>query len=52
MEEVKLDPGELAKWKEIAGEPVWNEWVQQMEKKGLPAREILDETLRLAEEYR
>lgn len=52
MERIELDPGELEKWKKIAGEPIWKEWVQQMEKKGLPGQELLDEALRLVEKYR
>ncbi|MBW1804635.1 MAG: hypothetical protein JRJ85_28400 [Deltaproteobacteria bacterium] len=52
MEEVKLDPGEIEKWRKVVGRPVWNEWAKQMEKKGLPGQSILDEALRLREKYR
>jgi hypothetical protein len=52
MEEVKLDQGELMKWKKIAGQPIWDEWIKQMEKRGLPGRQLFDETSRLVEKYR
>ena len=52
FEEVKVDPAEVAKWKKIAGEPIWEQWVQQMEKRGAPAREILNEAIRLVEKHR
>ena len=41
MQRVTLDKGELAKWKKIAGEPVWNAWAEKMEKKGLPGKAML-----------
>jgi len=37
---------ELKKWEEIGGQPLWENWVKQMEEKGHPkAREILNSTL-------
>jgi TRAP-type transport system periplasmic protein len=39
---------ELARWRKIAGEPLWEEWVKKMEGKGKPeARQILAATLEL-----
>ena len=39
---------EINRWLEIGGKPVWNEWVEKMEKEGYKnAREILDTTLEL-----
>ena len=49
--EVGLDPGELEKWIDVAGKPVWDRWAADMEAKGLPGRKILDETLRLIKKY-
>ena len=51
FERVPLDAGEIEKWKKIAGEPIWNEWVEQMEKKGLPGKKVLDEARKLLEKY-
>lgn len=52
MEEVKLDAGELEKWKGIAGKPLWDKWLAEMEAKGLPGKKLLDELLILIEKYR
>ena len=52
MEEVSLDPGELEKWIEIAGKPVWGKWVADMEAKGLPGQKVLDEAFRLIKKYK
>lgn len=49
LTKVSLDPGQLAKWKKIAGEPVWNQWVKEMNKKGLPGQEVLDAEKELIE---
>ena len=39
---------ELDRWRKVAGEPIWNEWVKRMEAKGHPeAREILNTALEL-----
>jgi TRAP-type C4-dicarboxylate transport system substrate-binding protein len=51
MEKVSLDAGEVEKWKKIAGEPIWDEWVEAMEKKGLPGKKVLGETSRLMKKY-
>ncbi len=43
-----LPDAERARWLEIGGKPIWNQWVQTLEKQGHPeAREILDSTLEL-----
>lgn len=52
MEAVTLDPGEFEKWKEIAGKPIWDKWVADMEAKGLPGQKLLDAALALADKYR
>jgi TRAP-type C4-dicarboxylate transport system substrate-binding protein len=52
VEKVSLDPGEMEKWEKIAGEPVWDEWVEEMNKKGLPGKKVLDEARRLVKKYR
>jgi hypothetical protein len=51
LEKISLDPGEIEKWKKIAGEPIWNEWVEEMNKKGLPGQKVLDTTKRLLKKY-
>ncbi|MGE0035843.1 MAG: hypothetical protein AB7S93_09430 [Xanthobacteraceae bacterium] len=39
---------EVARWRKIAGEPIWNEWVKKLEGKGQKdARPILDSALEL-----
>ncbi len=44
IEEIILDPAELAKMKESTM-PFREEWVKEMEEKGLPGRQILDTAL-------
>ena len=51
QEKVSLDPGELEKWKKIAGQPIWDTWVKEMNKKGLPGQKVLDATMRLMKKY-
>ena len=43
---------ELKRWANVIGKPIWDEWVAEMESKGLPGQAVLDETLRLAEKYK
>jgi TRAP-type C4-dicarboxylate transport system substrate-binding protein len=39
---------ELAKWSQVAGEPIWKDWVKKMEGKGrTDAQQILDATLQM-----
>ena len=43
-----VPPDELARWTNVAGEPLWKEWVKKMEGKGRPeAQQILNATLEL-----
>lgn len=42
---------EVEKWREIV-KPLWDEWAEDMESKGLPGREILEDTLKLIKEYK
>jgi TRAP-type transport system periplasmic protein len=39
---------ELAKWRKVAGEPIWTDWVKKMEGKGrTEAQQVLDAALQL-----
>lgn len=41
-------PKEVDRWRKIAGEPLWNEWVKQQQAKGRPeAKQIFDATMQL-----
>jgi TRAP-type C4-dicarboxylate transport system substrate-binding protein len=41
-----VPPEEVARWTKVAGEPIWKDWVKNMESKGHPeAQKILDATL-------
>ena len=52
MIEYTLPQEELERWVEVAGQPVWENWVKEMEAKGYPeAQEILDTTLELLKTY-
>jgi TRAP-type C4-dicarboxylate transport system substrate-binding protein len=52
MEKVELDKGEYEKWLEIAGKPIWNSWVKDMNAKGLNGQKVLDKTLELLKKYK
>ncbi|MFH1489443.1 MAG: TRAP transporter substrate-binding protein [Pseudomonadota bacterium] len=52
VKRVPLDPGEFEKWKKIGGEPAWDQWVDQMEKKGLPGRMVFEKARKLMEQYK
>ena len=52
IKEVGLNPGEREKWIDVAGKPVWEKWVADMEAKGLPGRKILDRALSLLKKYK
>ena len=53
MIEYTLPQEELEKWQEIAGKPIWEDWVKKMEAAGHPeAQEILDTTLELIKTYK
>jgi len=50
--EYTVPDDELAKWTEVAGRPLWEQWVQEMTAAGHPeAQEILDRTFELIETY-
>jgi TRAP-type C4-dicarboxylate transport system substrate-binding protein len=52
MIEYTIPPDELERWTEIAGRPLWEEWVIAMEAEGhTEARDILDTMLELTETY-
>ena len=51
QEIIDLSPEEFEKWK-ATGKPAWDEWVKQMEAKGLPGQKVLDEAVKLVEKYR
>jgi hypothetical protein len=39
---------EVDRWRKVAGEPLWNEWVKKMEGKGHPeARDVLNSTIEM-----
>jgi len=41
-----VPPDEAERWRKVAGEPIWKEWVKKTEGKGYPeAQQILDATL-------
>jgi hypothetical protein len=43
-----VPPAEEERWRKVAGEPIWNEWVKKLEGKGhKEAREVLDTALAL-----
>jgi len=44
-------PEEKAEWVKIAGQPIWDEWLAEMEKQGKPGQAVLDYTLELVEKY-
>jgi TRAP-type C4-dicarboxylate transport system substrate-binding protein len=49
-EVIALPPKEREKWIKTAA-PVYSDWVANMEAKGLPGKELLDEARRLAKKY-
>lgn len=49
IEEITLDPAEVTKMKEITM-PLRNEWIKEMEEKGLPGKEILQTALEFTKE--
>jgi len=51
--EYTLPQDELARWTELAGKPIWDKWVKDMNAKGYSdAQQILDETVKLANTYK
>jgi len=51
VEIISLSEAEQRKWSKVA-EPLWAEWVADMNSRGVPGQEILNECLRLFEEYK
>jgi TRAP-type C4-dicarboxylate transport system substrate-binding protein len=51
-EKVELDKGEIEKWREMVGKPIWKEGVKEMESKGLPGQKVLDQAVRIADKYK
>ena len=51
METAKARPnqaGSVERWRKVAGEPLWNEWVKKMEGKGhKEARDVLNTAVEL-----
>ena len=43
-------PEEMKLWRD-ALKPVWEKWIEEREAEGLPGRAVLNETLRLIEQY-
>ncbi len=52
MEEVHLDPGEYEKWQGIAGKPLWDKYVAELEAKGLAGKKVLERLLAIREKYK
>jgi hypothetical protein len=52
MEHIQLDPGELDKFLAIAGKPLWDKWVADLESKGQPGQKILDELVRVQNSFK
>ena len=50
-ERVTLDHGEFDRMKEKMGRPIWEAWVKDMEKRGLPGRNVLDRALEIVKKY-
>jgi TRAP-type transport system periplasmic protein len=52
MVEYTMPDEELARWRAVAGQPLWDAWVKKMTEKGLPeAKEILQTTQKMIETY-
>lgn len=47
---IEVSPEERARWIDAA-RPAWEKWVKNMEAKGLPGREVMNEAVRLVEKY-
>jgi TRAP-type C4-dicarboxylate transport system substrate-binding protein len=49
LEEYTPPKAEQERWVQVAGKPVWDRWTISMEAKGLPAKAVLADTLKLIE---
>jgi TRAP-type C4-dicarboxylate transport system substrate-binding protein len=47
---IELTPEEMASWGEYVND-INQEWIEETEAKGLPARDTFEEMMRLAKEY-
>ncbi len=52
LQQSSLVPGEFDKWKQIAGKPIWDKWVADMNAKGLPGQKVMDAALALINKYK
>ena len=52
LQSVPLDAGEFDKWKQIAGKPIWDRWVADMNSKGLAGQKVMDAALALINKYK
>jgi TRAP-type C4-dicarboxylate transport system substrate-binding protein len=48
LEEIRYSEAELAEFRKIGGQPVWDKWVSDMERQRVPGRELLDLVLETA----
>lgn len=52
VNEYALPPEEVSRWIKVAGKPVWNSWVKNMETKGHKnALKILEDTINMVKEF-
>ncbi len=51
MEKVSLTPAEAQRWKQVAGQPLWDSWVKELASKGLAGQKVMDQTLSLVKKY-
>ena len=48
LEFITYSDADLAKFREIGAQPVWDEWVKQREAQGIPGKELLDAVMNAA----
>jgi TRAP-type transport system periplasmic protein len=49
LEEYTLPKAEVDRWQQAAGRPVWDRWTSGLEAKGLPAKAVVSDVLKLIE---
>lgn len=52
IDKYDLPADELKRWQDKAGKPVWDSWAASVEAKGLPAKKVLDDMLKIIEAER
>jgi TRAP-type mannitol/chloroaromatic compound transport system substrate-binding protein len=52
LEPIEYTDEQLTEFRRVAAQPIWDEWVAEVEAQGLPGQEILDIILEAAEEAR